>query len=187
MRRSATLMLGAFALLSVGAARAGTLYVCEGPNGVKAYQDTPCPTKAKTVGTGTLKSTPYAPAPVRDAAPPAAMPDYTAAPPQQVASAPAPQPVGWICETAYRRWLQFSPCPATYMRASSVDVNGFIVGSGAPVHGTGTVGVPTPVQSTPLDRNGVCATLGDHSVRIHHTGSSDVYERNKLKAEYCSG
>jgi len=183
MRRSTAWWL--LALASVGVAHAGTLYVCEGPGGVKAYQDTPCPAKAKTVGTGTFKSTPYAPPPVqRVAAPVDAAPAPVAALQSAVAAAP-PRPVGWLCQAGARRWLQFSRCPDTYMRAAAADMNGFDAQSGRFIHGTGTVDMPTPVESQPLTRAGVCLAAGDPSVQIHHSGSSDVYERNVLKSKYC--
>lgn len=190
MRRSTAWLIAGLALMSIGAAHAGTLYVCEGPNGVKAYQDKPCPAKAKTVGTGTFKSTPYTPSPRPPPPDPAEVaPDVSPqrmAPQPRVAEAVAdPTPVGWICEAGQRRWLQFSPCPATYMRAAPVHVDGIIADTGSPMYGTGTIRVPAPVQSTPLNRSGVCAALGDRSIRVPHSGSSDVYERNKFKAKYC--
>lgn len=173
-------------LASIGTAYAGTLYVCKGANGVKAYQDTPCPDTAKTVGTGTFKSTPYAPPVARAVQPPADPQPAPQARPQQPTPVPvAQQPVGWICETGSRQWLQFSPCPATYMRAQAVDVDGHIAGTAVPVHGTGSINVPTPVQSTPLGRAGVCAALGDRSIRVSHHGSSDTYERGILRSKYC--
>lgn len=97
----------------------------------------------------------------------------------------ASDPVGWICQSRARRWLQFSPCPTTSMRASAVNVDGVIAGTGQMVHGTGTVDVPTAVQSTPLDSDGVCAALGDPSLSIPHHGSSDTYERSVLRSRYC--
>lgn len=188
MRRSTSWLVASVALFAAGAARAGTLYVCEGANGVKSYQDTPCPAKAKTVGIGTYKSTPYAPPPVRSVPTPAETPAYASAPPPpQIARPPTPDPVGWICETTARRWLQFSPCPATYMRAAPVDVDGINTQTGGFIHGTGSVAIPTPVESTPLTHAGVCLALGDHSIRVRHSGSSDVYERSVLKSKHGCG
>jgi hypothetical protein len=167
--------------------RAGTLYVCEGPNGVKAYQDKPCPSKTKTVRTGAFKSTPYTPPAVVET--PVTVSDQAVAapPPPRFIQQPEPETVGWICETGTKRWLQFTPCPPTYMRSAPVDVDGVIAGTGQMVHGIGSVGVPVPVQTTPLDSNGVCAALGDSSLRIPHHGSSDVYERNVLRGKFCGG
>lgn len=188
MRKSAMCAIAGLALVVAGAASAGTLYVCEGPSGAKAYQDTPCPTKTKTVGTGTFKSTPYAPAPMR----PTPHDEQSAGaplPPQPAARADIPKPVvvGWVCEAGARRWLQFSPCPATYMRAAPVDVDGFNTQTGGFIHGTGSVDIPAPVRSTELTRAGVCAALGNHSIHVHHSGSSDVYERSVLKSKYGCG
>lgn len=184
MRRSTIVWLAGVALAWAGTAHAATLYVCEGPNGVKAYQDTPCAAKAKTVGTSTFKSSPYAPP-----ATPPPREDETTAQTSQAPPAPLPavaaEPVGWICTAGPRRWLQFSPCPATYMRPSAASMDGFNAQTGQFMHGTGTVNIPTPVESQPLTRAGVCLAAGDHSVQIHHSGSSDVYERNVLKSKYC--
>ena len=97
-----------------------------------------------------------------------------------------PEAVGWICQIPAQRWLQFSPCPATYTHSAPVDVDGVIAGMGQMVHGTGSVSVDSPVQSFPLDSNGVCAALADPSLRIPHHGSSDIYERSVLKSKFCS-
>lgn len=93
--------------------------------------------------------------------------------------------VGWICTIDGRRSLQFSQCPATMPRGQTVHVNGHSTYTGEPIQGTANVEVQTPVQSQPLTADGVCAVLGDPSVRIPHHGSSDVYERGMLKSRYC--
>ncbi len=110
---------------------------------------------------------------------------WSAPTPAAQAYGPASEPIaGWICTAGQRRWLQFSPCPATYMRVSSVDMEG-TTDSGEHMTGSGTVSTPTPVQQQPLTADQVCDALGDPSVRIPHHGSSDVYERNILKSKYC--
>lgn len=93
--------------------------------------------------------------------------------------------VGWICTTDSSRWLQFSRCPASQPRGQAVDVRGFSAYTGEPIQGTATVDVPVPVQAQPLTADGVCAALGDPSLRIPHHGSSDIYERGLLKRKYC--
>jgi hypothetical protein len=70
------------------------------------------------------------------------------------------------------------------MRATSADMDGIDTRTGAFMHGAGTVDIPTPVESTPLTRAGVCLAAGDPSEHIHHSGSSDVYERNVMKSKF---
>lgn len=164
-------------------AHAGTLYTCKGPGNTTSYQDTPCPA-GKTLGTGHFKSTPYAAPAVQPVdTPPTEHTPSPVAPPAPPQLLPQ-QPVAWICKGGPRRWLQFSPCPATYDKAAPIDVDGTTI-AGEHVNGTGTVLIPVPVEAQPLDSSGACAALGDKSLRIPHRGSSDVYARNVLKSKYC--
>src|SRR6185437_6163029 len=179
------LAIGCITLLSVipRIAHAGDLYVCKDSHGNVAYQDHPCPHSATTVGKGQFKSTPYTPSPTV-----AESSDQSSSEPQpqliQIAQQEPQQPVGWICQAGRRVWLQFYPCPATYNKAAPVNVDGVITGTAAHVSGAGTVIIPTPVQATPLDSAGVCTALGNPSIRVQHSGSSDVYERSTLKSKY---
>lgn len=95
-------------------------------------------------------------------------------------------PSGWLCTTDDDIWLQFSPCPSTVMRSQTINVNGETM-NGQPAHGVGTVRVPIPVQSQPLDDEGVCDAASNGIIQIEYDGtlSSDVYARNVVKSKYC--
>lgn len=73
------------------------------------------------------------------------------------------------------------------MKPTPVRVNGHLANTGAPVHGVGMVRTPVPVQSYPLDDEGVCEALDDPDIRVRHSGSSDVYERNVLRGKHGCG
>ena len=45
--------------------------------------------------------------------------------------------------------------------------------------------IGTGVQQQPLDASELCKKLDDVKVPLKHDGSSDVYERNVAKTQYC--
>lgn len=108
----------------------------------------------------------------------------TVSTPAQAQGYGSSQAVSWLCTAGSRRWLQFSPCPATYMAQGSIDVQG-TTDYGQHITGSGSVGIPQPVQQQALDQADTCNAVSDPSIRIPHHGSSDIYERSVLKGRFC--
>lgn len=178
-------------LLAIGSCVcAADVYVCKGPNGVMAYQQEPCPKTSQNVAHGTYQREPDAPQivdPYSQQQPVVhTSGGVVAAGPQPSASPTAQQPVAYQCRAGQRTWVQYSRCPATYVHGVAVDGISGTTDDGQEVqNASGWAQVESPVQQQALDRNQLCAQLGDSGAPIQHSGQSDVYERNVAKRKYC--
>ena len=54
-----------------------------------------------------------------------------------------------------------------------------------PERGSSVLLERVPVQQQPLDASELCKKLDGVKVPLKHDGSSDVYERNVAKTQYC--
>lgn len=194
---------------------AGDLYVCKQSNGVKAYQDHPCDHTETTIGKSHIRTDPYTPPPpsthaiapgdvqlqkMRETV------QYDSSSPRNYTSGSQPAPiVAYLCTAGRRTWIQSTPCPASYAHSVPTHVEGtipagqYIEGINnqgqyvqgytvAPQHvdGAGYAEQQAPVRQQALDRDAVCKRLADHNIKLKHSGSSDVYERNLARAKYCA-
>lgn len=213
MKTISILLFVTLATLSFNA-HAGDLYVCKQPNGVKAYQDHPCDHAEATVGKGHIKTTPYTPSPTSSEAT-ASEDVQTRTVQQtvqydptstrdQTSEAPSASTVAYQCTAGRRTWVQSTPCPASYARSVPTHVEGTVPAGQyvegitdrgqyvqgytvAPQHvdGTSYAQQQVPVRQQALDSDTACQKLSDHDVKLKHSGSSDVYERNIARAKYC--
>ena len=180
------------ALAASHAAGAADIFECKGANGVTSFQNEPCAPRQKTMAHGSYQREPDAPSSYQP--PPG---QYQGAEPMTrtrtgaVIAAPGDPSrqqatVAYQCTAGDRRWVQYSPCPATYMHGIAVDgLNGQTDNGQHVTNGSGWAQVQSPVDQQSMTSQQLCAQLGDGGARIPHSGQSDVYERNVAKRKYC--
>ena len=94
------------------------------------------------------------------------------------------QPSAYECAAGPKAWIQMDPCPRIYLKDIREDSDDYAVKK-EPERNSSVLLERVPVQQQPLDASELCQKLDDHKVLLKHDGSSDVYERNVVKAKYC--
>lgn len=175
---------------------AGNIYVCKGKHGVNVYQNTLCANAAAQLQHSTFNDDvgrPSAPEPAYERMPTGnsnnasaavAVANHRNAPVQQSSE---PVQHAYACQAGNKRWIQSTPCPATYTKSQMVDVDGYS-DNGTPMSGTAFVPTQAPVQSQTLDAQQICDRLNHFASTGHGDAAAQGYERNKLRAKYnCGG
>jgi len=94
------------------------------------------------------------------------------------------QPSAFECVAGPKVWIQMDPCPRVYLKNIREDSDDYVTRK-EPEHSSSVPLERVPVQQQPLDASALCQKLDDHKIPLQHYGSSDVYERNLAKAQYC--
>jgi hypothetical protein len=94
------------------------------------------------------------------------------------------QPSAYECAAGPKVWIQMDPCPRIYLKDIREDSDDYAMNQ-EPERGSSVLLERVPVQQQPLDAAELCQKLDDHKVLVKHDGSSDVYERNVVKAKFC--
>ncbi len=104
--------------------------------------------------------------------------------PAHALGAQGAQPPAYECAAGPKVWIQMDPCPQVYLRDIREDSDDYAMKKELE-RGSSVLLERVPVQQQPLDASELCKKLDDVKVPLKHDGSSDVYERNVAKTQYC--
>ena len=179
------------------AALAGTIYKCKDAKGVLIFQQVACAT-GQGVGAKSFKRAPDSPNRTQNynrqqterfgsgeterleamvAEQEQAFSRSSGSPNSQADAKPS----GYSCNDGRTQWIQSSPCPASTSRYESRTVNGN-TNTGAPIRGTVSQRVESPVEEEGLSSSEMCEQLqGNPATKSRGSGSDSTYERNKMR------